>query len=279
MTTGRGEPTAREARPAGETIPEPPAALLDAYLAALAPLGERIHGVYVYGSLALGAFDPRTSDIDLLVPTASALSAAEVAWLAAAHAALTRSNPLARRLQAAYVPLDELANDAVVAPRPHYRDGRLRSGRGDLNAVTRWLVARRGIVLRGPAASTLPLAATWEAVREAMRFNLEVYWPRRAVLPRGFVFLTDYWVDFGTSTLCRILTTLEDGEIVGKDAALARWRERLPDRWRPLIDEAARIRSDRAASMRYRGRRARMRDARAFVAYARERGRRPAGDV
>jgi len=77
------------------------------------------------------------------------------------------------------------------------------------------------------------------------------------------------------TTLCRILTTIEDGEIIGKSAALQRWRSRLPERWGLLIDEAWRVRHqpDTGAPSHYRWPLERAHETLAFLAYARQRGR------
>ena len=87
----------------------------------------------------------------------------------------------------------------------------------------------------------------------------------------------DYWfdagVEFGVSNLCRVLTTIEDGEIISKSAALTRWRARLPDRWQPLLDEAWRIRHHLSQPSRYRHRWQRMQETLAFIEYGRARGR------
>src|SRR5260370_12734072 len=37
-------------------------------------VGEELLGMYLYGSLSLGAFEPGSSDIDFLLPTADALA-------------------------------------------------------------------------------------------------------------------------------------------------------------------------------------------------------------
>jgi hypothetical protein len=245
--------------------------LLSAYLDGLSPLGTRIQGVYLYGSVALDGFDERRSDIDLVVLTQGIWSAREIAHLKQMHEELSRSHRLGRQLAVSYVPLAALGG--TPADRyPVHSDGRLRAeGRGDLNAVTWWMVKHRGLTLLGPAGSGLSFEVPWSDVVSAMRYNLEVYWAQRSEGRHALNFLSDYWVEFAVSTLCRILTTLEDGEIVGKEHALARWRNRLDARWHPLLEDAHRIRSSSAEESPFRSRLARMRETRAFVAYVRER--------
>src|SRR5688500_7423628 len=67
-------------------------------------LGAKLVGVYLSGSLALGDFDPHTSDIDLVVVTAEQLSAAEIAALRALHARFNASDsPWAAKVEAVYL--------------------------------------------------------------------------------------------------------------------------------------------------------------------------------
>jgi len=107
-------------------------------------------------------------------------------------------------------------------------------------------------------------------VLAVMRFNLDGYWAGKAKRP--YLFWFDYWVMTAVATLCRILTAIEEGEIISKSAALTRWRESLPERWQPLIDEAWRIRHHLRQPSLYRNRMQRMRETLAFIEQVRERG-------
>ncbi len=260
----------------GTTSPNIPvelAPLFDAWLEALAPLGDRIHGVYLYGSLALGAWNPVVSDIDAVVLTVGEWTSDEIDRLAEIHADLAKALPLANRLEAIYFPLERLGETtSPTPPYPAFRDGQFHPAtHGDVNAVTWWMFAHHGVRLAGPEPEDLPIRTTWDDVRAAMRYNLDVYWERRVRLPGGLRFLTDEGVEFGVTTVARILTTLEDGEIIGKDAALDHWRGKLPGRWRPLLDETRRLREASNAYGVYRTRLGRMREARAFIRYVQER--------
>jgi hypothetical protein len=74
--------------------------LIEALLAGIcAALGDDLTGAYVCGSLALGAFDAETSDVDVLVVTESPLSQSEFAALDAFHRHLP---PLGNRFLVEY---------------------------------------------------------------------------------------------------------------------------------------------------------------------------------
>src|SRR5690242_9231278 len=113
-----------ESKPVEMAIPNSVQILLDAYLGALEPLHGSLFGVYIYGSLALGAFDKRLSDIDLVALTNAPLTAPELDTLATIHARLNRANPLGKRLQVSYLPLRDLGKGgSAVVPYPYAADG------------------------------------------------------------------------------------------------------------------------------------------------------------
>ncbi len=95
------------------------AAVVDAYLRVVqAEAPGLVEGLYLTGSVALGEFRPRTSDIDYLAVTATPPDPAAVAALARAHHRLRR---LHRRpfFDGRYVTWQDLASDPrLVEPGP-----------------------------------------------------------------------------------------------------------------------------------------------------------------
>lgn len=239
--------------------------LLDAYLHALEPLRDRFYGIYIYGSIALGAFEELESDIDIIALTRGEWTAQELGQLGRIHKRLVKEFALGKRLAPMYVPLDDIGKLNVdIAAYPYASDGRFHAaGHFDLNDVTWWMVQHLGICLCGPESSTLPLQVTWADVLDAMRYNLNTYWAGKARQSRLFLF--DIWVTTAVATLCRILTAIEEDEIISNSAALKRWRERLPARWQRLIDEAWRIRHHLRTPSLYSSRIERRRETLAFL--------------
>ncbi|HKV57882.1 MAG TPA: aminoglycoside adenylyltransferase domain-containing protein [Ktedonobacteraceae bacterium] len=247
--------------------------LLDAYLHALEPLRDHFYGIYIYGSIALGAFEERESDIDIIALTQGEWSSLELKQLKALHVQLNKEYPLGKRVEALYVPLRYLGvahPGKAIASYPAAHDGKFSpAARGGLNAVTWWIMQNKGIRLSGPECDALPLDVTWDDVLDTMRFNLNVYFVRKAKHPHTY--LHSGAVEFAVSNLCRILTTIEEGEIISKSESLIRWRERLPARWQKLIDEAWRIRQHIKTPSLYRSRITRMKETLAFITYVRTR--------
>jgi Domain of unknown function (DUF4111)/Nucleotidyltransferase domain len=74
-------------------------------------LADQLFGLYLYGSLALGDFNPQTSDVDFIVITHTDLSPDQIDQLRQLHTAFAASDsPYAHNLEAAYTPRAALNN-------------------------------------------------------------------------------------------------------------------------------------------------------------------------
>jgi hypothetical protein len=213
-------------------------ALLDAYAAALRRLlGDALSGVYVYGSLAIGAYLPAVSDVDVAVLLRADPTEAQRRALAVAHGAggAVATLPGAERLDVSFVPL-RLAGGDGEPDLPFFRDGRFHdSGGGDVNPVLWHTLHHRGLTVWGPPAARVAPAVGAGALAGSMRRNLD-FLDRR--MPFYVAAGTATQV-FGVLSLCRVLHTLRTGEVAGKLAAAAWAQEQVAARWRPLIARAA----------------------------------------
>ena len=84
-------------------------------------LGDHFVGLYLYGSLAGGDFNPQTSDIDFVVVSDTDLSDELIHDLEALHARLWSSGlKWAAKLEGAYVPLHTLRrHDPTLSALPN----------------------------------------------------------------------------------------------------------------------------------------------------------------
>jgi predicted nucleotidyltransferase len=266
-----GKPKSKYMR--SESIPTSIQPLINAYLHALEPLYSHFYGIYIFGSIALGAFEEQKSDIDIVALTQGEWTRKKLVQLKYIHKHLTQAYPLGKRLEILYIPLRDIGKtDTEVAPYPYCgRKGEFHSaGYYDLHALTWWIIRYKSIRLFGPERSALPLEVTWKDVLKGMCYYLDIYLVNKAKHP--YLFLLDGWVWEVVPMLCRVLTTLEDSEICAKPLALKRWRDRLPARWCLLIDEAWRIGYHPHMPSLYRSPIKRMREVLAFNEYVRERG-------
>jgi len=202
-------------------------------------LGDDLVGVFVHGSIALGAFGGPWSDVDFVTVVRREPEEREARRLAWAHRQLRRATPWGRRFEGVYVPLDALAatSPGAVRRHPYVRRGRYAGGRHRLTAVARLLLRDRGVEVCGGGEEP---AALFRAVSRAeldaeMWYNLNVYWAGQLHRPHLYLFAEA--ADFAVATLPRVLHTLETGEIISKPRALALLAQREPE-WRAVAQAA-----------------------------------------
>lgn len=206
-------------------------------------LADHFVGMYLYGSLALGDFDPNTSDIDFIVVTKGEIDGDRCGALQEMHTQFDAGGyPWAARVEAAYIPQEALHHTAPTqAKYPQVEKG-TRLFIAPLE--TGWAfqlhsLRENGVVVAGPAPRTITgpvdrasmgravaaIAGGWQ--EQAAHDPEWLEWVRRREA-QSFVVLT----------LCRMLYSLATGEVASKPAA-ARWaRQALEARWAPIIDRA-----------------------------------------
>lgn len=82
-----------------------------------AVLGDYFIGMYLYGSLATGDFDPNRSDIDFLVVTSNKLPNSLISDLKTMHTRIYESGlEWSTRLEAAYIPIDVMRVYSPTGP-------------------------------------------------------------------------------------------------------------------------------------------------------------------
>ncbi len=201
-------------------------------------LGDRFRGMYLDGSLALGDFNPQSSDIDFVVTTDGALPAALFVALRDMHARFdTSSSPWATEVEAVYAPEAVLRRyDPAHAPWPRIERGEtLVLEQGDTGWLVHWYIVREyGTIIAGPDPRTLIDPVDPEDLRRAMAAIGESWLEparsdRIALQRRGTQ-------TFIVQTLCRMLYTLDTGSVVSKPVA-ARWAQQIRGaRWAALIE-------------------------------------------
>ena len=214
--------------------------VLGALLAnAQAILGQRFVGLYLYGSLATGDFDPERSDIDFVVVTDGELPDVIVHSVEAMHAALAAGGlKWAAKLEGYYIPQQALRRyDPGEAPCPHLNEGRFYLGRHGSNSVVQHYVLReRGVVVAGPDPRALIDPIGPDDLRRAVLGFLRE-WCAPMLDDPARLRSREYQA-YAVLTLCRALYTLRHGDIASKPAA-ARWaQENLGEPWASLIERA-----------------------------------------
>jgi hypothetical protein len=223
--------------------PEVNALLAELLAGERAVLGDDLIGLYLDGSLALGDFDPATSDVDFIAAIARPLSPGAFSALAAMHRQLRDSGrPFAAEIEGSYIPLPALRRhdpaDATFANHERGPDEALKYKAHHSDwVIHRTTVREHGITLFGPPPATLIDPVSPDDVRRATADVLRSWWATpnatEAIAQAHPGYLT-----YVVQTMCRALYALERGEVVSKRAA-AEWALRTQDaRWNPLIERS-----------------------------------------
>src|SRR6266487_2752111 len=181
-------------------------------------LGEKLVGVYLYGSLVIGAFDPTISDIDLVAALASDLDDKE--WddrIEVCYISLAA-------LQTVKTGTSQVANISPGEPF-HTRET-------SLEWLISWYVVREtSITLFGPKPTTIIEPISKDEFLQRIRAHIKAW---------------DEWIHdmhnrktqaYAILTMCRALYTLKYGKQVSKKQA-ALWAEKEFPEWASLIENA-----------------------------------------
>jgi hypothetical protein len=204
-------------------------------------LGNQWVGMYLYGSLSSGDFDPISSDIDFLIVTADMLDEKTIADLEIMHQRIWDTGlKWTFKLEGSYLPRGHLpryenldtayptVNEAKFYVAPHGSDW----------IIQRHIIREQGITLAGPDPKSLIDPVSPEDIRCAVTGFLDGWWfSMLEDLPRLEKRGGEYHA-YAILTMCRSLHALEHGTIVSKPEA-AKWAQQEFDgRWQVAIDRA-----------------------------------------
>ena len=204
-------------------------------------LGDQFIGMYLYGSLSSGDFNPETSDVDFLVVTSDLLSDEIIARLEAMHKQTWAANlKRAGKLEGAYVPRNLIRrHDPTAAPCPTINEGRYYLDRlGSDWIIQRHVVRERGVVIEGPDPKMLIDFVSPSDIRGAVMGTLNEWWFPMLDDPSWLRDHENGYRAFAVITMCRVLHALENGTIVSKPKAIQWARSRLNERRNQLIKSA-----------------------------------------
>jgi predicted nucleotidyltransferase len=204
-------------------------------------LGEQFVGMYLYGSLSSGDFDPETSDIDFLVVTTDVLSEKKITELETMHKqAWATSTKRALELEGSYIPRDLIRrHDPDGAPCPTVNEGKFFvDQRGSDWIIQRHVVREYGVVIEGPDPKTLIDFVSRDDIRGSVLGILYEWWFPMLEDPSWLRDHGNKYQAFAVITMCRVLHALEHGTVVSKPKAVQWAREKLGSPWRRLIDKA-----------------------------------------
>ena len=204
-------------------------------------VGDRLAGLYLYGSLATGGYESGISDVDLLAATNGEISDDEFIRLEAMHADFERDRPeWDDRIEVAYLSVEALGNFktcrsrlVVISPGDplHVTDA------GDDWLMNWHLVRNGGRTILGPDPSTFIAETTESEFVDSLRAH---------------VLNSDDWLaksrngkaqSYVVFTMCRTLVAFDSGRHAAKREA-AEWVQARYPQWAPLCRRALLWRND-----------------------------------
>jgi len=198
--------------------------------------GAKLIGVYLYGSLAWGDFDPDSSDIDLLAALDSDLTEAEAEAVRQMHEAIAREYPIWNdRIEVQYYAREGLRHFRTQSRRM----GNISPGEpfhvieAGADWLSNWYAVRvYSLTLLGAPPDTLIDPISTAEFQQVVRVYAED-WRVRIHETRDWPGAQAYAV----LTMCRALYTLRSGEQVSKPQA-AHWVAAHWPEWAELLHQA-----------------------------------------
>ena len=196
-------------------------------------------GMYLYGSLASGDFNPYSSDVDFLVVTTHDLPAKTFTALAQMHTDIINSGlKFAPKLEGSYIPIHALRrfvpNDT---PRPTLNEGKFYwDSHGYDWVIQRHIIREQGVIVAGPDPKPMIDPVMPQELRQAILEILRGWW-RPMLDDQSFLQRSAYQV-FAILSMCRIQHGLYFGTIVSKPVAAAWVQTELGEYWAGIIEDA-----------------------------------------
>lgn len=198
-------------------------------------LGEKLVGVYLYGSLATDDFDLNVSDIDLVAALESEIDDKEFQQLQKMHQGFASDHKeWDDRIEVQYMSVlafktfkTQESEIAVISPGEPFHIKKV----GKHWLMNWYIVREKGITLFGLDPKTIIEPISKEEFIESVKDHAKSWdkWVQN---------MQSQWAQaYAILTLCRAFYTVRNGEQVSKKQA-ALWTERELPKWTPLIQKA-----------------------------------------
>ena len=198
-------------------------------------LGSKFVGLYLGGSLSLGDFDSKTSDIDLLAAISKDIDEKEFQALCKMHAAIvTEQRQWDDRIEVSYISVDALKSvksrtSQIVNISPGEPFHRTEAGK---EWLMKWYLYReKSKTLFGPSPKTLIEPISKEEFIQSAKDHARS-WGKWVEGMKN-----RYAQSYAILAMCRALYSSKTGEQVSKKKA-AEWAQKVLPEWSPVIQKA-----------------------------------------
>jgi len=206
-------------------------------------LGDRLIGLYLFGSLVTGDFDYESSDIDLVAAISTDLSEDEFESLRIMHTdIMLNNNKWNDRIEIGYISVKNLKKPELHCKIALISPGEPFHFKGADNdwIINRYVLHEKGLTLFGPSPKMLIDPISKEILKHAIQGLMKEWrdWIKQTEIVSPFNYQA-----YMIMTMCRALYTFKTGDFVSKKQAMLWAKKELPE-WSLLIDKALIWRKD-----------------------------------
>jgi len=199
-------------------------------------LGNNLISIIICGSLCAGDFDSQTSDVDILVITKKALSDNDYFLISHMHNGLKmRHAKWGSRLELSYITQVELYTlTPPENPRIYLNGGMTKQEPyGAEWYFEKHSLKNHGIVMYGTDFDQDRLEVSSTKLRVAAFQIIMEWW--KPIIDSGLHKLSDEYLIYGVLSMCRMIMTIESGEVGSKKEAAGYVLENDPSKYDNLI--------------------------------------------
>lgn len=201
--------------------------------------GDNLMGIYLMGSLTYGSFEPKRSDLDLVVVLSKLASKKQLLFIKNLHFEIEKDNPRwVKRIECSYVLFDMFNNvNPPKTPRPYFGEGTFypKAQYGNEWLINNYLLYKHGINLAGPDIKKIIKPINICDVQKANLKDLIQEWKPKIKDPK---YLNNpHYQSYLILNLCRILHTAKCNSLASKTISAA-WVKKNFKKWVELIKAA-----------------------------------------
>lgn len=202
--------------------------------------GSNVVGIYLTGSLSYGNFNPKSSDIDLVVVLYSPASRELLELVKKLHLQVERIHKQwAQRIECSYIPISTLQSILPPElPRPYVGEGIFypEASYGNEWLINQYLLYKHGIALIGQEFKTLIKPIDIIDVKKACIRDLFQEWQPKINDP--LYLQNSHYQSYIILNMCRILYTVICNETASKKVSAAWVKKEFGTQWNNLIQAA-----------------------------------------
>ncbi|MDD4126050.1 MAG: DUF4111 domain-containing protein [Eubacteriales bacterium] len=219
--------------------------------------GNELIGIYLTGSIALGSYHYKKSDIDFTVLVKLPLTDDYYKPLKDLHNELVFTFPH-QKFEGHYISNSDLGKKPnEIQPVFTFHDAALTKSHHDINMVTWFTLKNHGITVWGYPANELSLNISAKELSAYVIDNLNSYWVywlnsiKKAFSVKCIFAFHHTAIEWGVMGVCRMFYTLSKQDVTSKDNAAVYTLSHVPEKHQRILKEAIYIRTGQSKHQYY----------------------------